>query len=810
MLKHRLLSRGECRASIFKVTVHWSIRNIKRCKITHLTCLVLTLYYLYLCSHKLHSLGAKGEDPDAHLGTTAEVSSRDYTLLTKRVNWGTVTDIKAESLEPLITQLLNERDTTGKEWLYNSEIGHKNIVIPDFYQPKSKSKNPIMQSYDPRFTLGIYLHYINKQLLSPQRKRGSAFSQRKGPEITIPFHWLEWVDLSALGDYLSLPLEKKPTCVDVRGTLSHNKYRESIGLETLEKPAPDILFLENRVFAKDLSLEVDERYRKVVEMILLSLNCYRPETRKGGVVPPEFTPGFQIQGNIFIRNMPSLVSLHGKTYLFASAPSPSQIVMLAGNLAIVVGIDPTKTDPMLFDHAIVEDYIADQNKSSDKVVAKTVKSIGNFVDVKSEILKFKAVMKGKPSSALPFKKSVPQKSFQQECYQHDFGRISKLPPKARTPLESSYYSAIQRSLEVQEENAVPKYFSEANTPTISHYDWRFYDREISDRNEQRIIMHHMVRTWLKFTGEFGLTTWIAHGSLLSWYWNGKTFPWDIDIDVQMPLADLHTMALKFNQSLIMGLDEDFSSYFLDIGTYITERIHGNGTNNIDARLIHTGSGMFIDITGVALTETAAVKNMYTPYMMQEFLNLNLPGSYDFNDDSDPAVALETNTKLQVYNDRNYHMLFHKDISPLRMTIFEGTPAYIPCNFLAVLNNEYDGATTPTYLDIMYQPKIREWVDMWKLHLKNQDRGKDLNTVDLLRDARYEDVFIEALATYDATRLHEHEMKQIDVNELEVEQLIMANQRMKPSRSDLFAYRESQAGRWAQDAVQLELVYSVQE
>ena len=33
-----------------------------------------------------------------------------------------------------------------------------------------------------------------------------------------------------------------------------------------------------------------------------------------------------------------------------------------------------------------------------------------------------------------------------------------------------------------------------------------------------------------------------HGPLLSWYWNGLLFPYDNDIDIQMPIDELVNLA----------------------------------------------------------------------------------------------------------------------------------------------------------------------------------------------------------------------------------------------------------------------------
>lgn len=32
---------------------------------------------------------------------------------------------------------------------------------------------------------------------------------------------------------------------------------------------------------------------------------------------------------------------------------------------------------------------------------------------------------------------------------------------------------------------------------------------------------HMTRAWLEMTAKEGIETWIAHGTLLGWWWNAK-------------------------------------------------------------------------------------------------------------------------------------------------------------------------------------------------------------------------------------------------------------------------------------------------
>jgi hypothetical protein len=59
---------------------------------------------------------------------------------------------------------------------------------------------------------------------------------------------------------------------------------------------------------------------------------------------------------------------------------------------------------------------------------------------------------------------------------------------------------------------------------LSHYDRRFFSQVVTDE-ERTDTQSHMVRAYLTFFREQGLDTWIAHGTLLGWWWNGK-----VDLD----------------------------------------------------------------------------------------------------------------------------------------------------------------------------------------------------------------------------------------------------------------------------------------
>lgn len=66
-----------------------------------------------------------------------------------------------------------------------------------------------------------------------------------------------------------------------------------------------------------------------------------------------------------------------------------------------------------------------------------------------------------------------------------------------------------------------KYFHEPGRDDIlGHYDTRFFNGTVSDKEREESLTH-MTRAYLRFFKENNLETWISHGTLLGWWWNGK-------------------------------------------------------------------------------------------------------------------------------------------------------------------------------------------------------------------------------------------------------------------------------------------------
>lgn len=74
----------------------------------------------------------------------------------------------------------------------------------------------------------------------------------------------------------------------------------------------------------------------------------------------------------------------------------------------------------------------------------------------------------------------------------------------------------------QDEN---KYFHEPGEDDLHHhYDTRFY-HGLLDEDDTGRSLKVMVRAYLQVFNDLGLETWLAHGTLLGWFWNGKILPW---------------------------------------------------------------------------------------------------------------------------------------------------------------------------------------------------------------------------------------------------------------------------------------------
>ncbi|OLL24825.1 Protein MNN4 [Neolecta irregularis DAH-3] len=209
-----------------------------------------------------------------------------------------------------------------------------------------------------------------------------------------------------------------------------------------------------------------------------------------------------------------------------------------------------------------------------------------------------------------------------------------------------------------------KYFYEAgNIYELIHYDDRFFHYCLYP-SERQETLRDIVRAWLVWTESEGIESWLAHGSLIGWYWAGQNLPWDNDADVQVTLPTLDTLATHNMTTVTIDLSalplykgpNDLPpsqsgpvEFVIDINpNYVVRK--DDRANLIDARWIHKASGMYIDITGVA----------------------------EINPETEPDIV----------SCKNNHHYSLDDIFPLKRTIHEGVKAWIPYNYERILIKEY--------------------------------------------------------------------------------------------------------------------------
>ncbi|KAK6341018.1 hypothetical protein TWF696_009329 [Orbilia brochopaga] len=224
-------------------------------------------------------------------------------------------------------------------------------------------------------------------------------------------------------------------------------------------------------------------------------------------------------------------------------------------------------------------------------------------------------------------------------------------------------------------NREPKYFHEPSGPGGGHYDKRYFRRFIEEKQRNQHLKY-LIRAWLEWTQKQNIETWLAHGTLLGWWWSSEILPWDSDLDVQVSEATLKNLAETYNMTTWSWAFEDGNvkkDYLLDINPYWTDRQRSSTSNLIDGRWVDKSSGLFIDITGLSETHP----------------------------DSRPGIV----------TCKNMHRYHVNEIYPLRPAQFEDYQAYVPYAFDKVLIQEYRSKafTLTEYDKYQWQPALNTWV-----------------------------------------------------------------------------------------------------
>lgn len=278
---------------------------------------------------------------------------------------------------------------------------------------------------------------------------------------------------------------------------------------------------------------------------------------------------------------------------------------------------------------------------------------------------------------------------------------------------------------VMVEPLASKSFHEANmqhTHVGSHYDWRFFSSTLHSTYERQAILHRLVRTWFKLARSLGIHSWLSHGSLLGWYWNGLCLPWDLDLDIQVTMESLYKLARNYNQLLVVdvtdvegALNVGMGQFLLDVGSLIFHRDRDNGENVIDARFIDVRSGIYIDLTALTFTDAAkqiTLKEASDLELAKVLASANGVATASYEELCQSRAALWNSQRL--YNCKNEHFYTTEEITPLSLTLFEGIEAYVPRQHEQMLQREYGPKCTTS-------TSYRQWRFDGELWTDNTDQ-----------------------------------------------------------------------------------------
>ncbi|KAI1368933.1 LicD family-domain-containing protein [Xylaria arbuscula] len=319
-----------------------------------------------------------------------------------------------------------------------------------------------------------------------------------------------------------------------------------------------------------------------------------------------------------------------------------------------------------------------------------------------------------------------------------------------------------------------KYFHEPGWDLESgHYDERFFQGKVP-YEQHRSVLRHLVRSYLTTLKDLGVQTWLAHGSLLGWWWNGQIMPWDYDLDVQVSVATLAFLAERYNLSTheyefeVDDDDEDAAAaakgtldFRLDVNA--TEfvvpdssvGVSGGNSTDYDSIMVRDdgggkgagggvgdgGDGLGInnkelvaaEATTAAPPVTTTIKKTYLLDINPHYAALTKGNGANIIDarwiDTSNGMFIDITGLRErdaqkspgVWSCKNNHRYRTGELWPLRRTEFEGAEAWIPYAFDKVLTDEYGpkSLVAEEWAGHRWIPERREWVRLPKKKKKKK-------------------------------------------------------------------------------------------
>ncbi|SCV00152.1 LAMI_0G03224g1_1 [Lachancea mirantina] len=619
---------------------------------------------------------------------------------------------------------------------------------------------------DPRLAGTVYYDHIADALSQAAANADNVTAAAAElAALRVPFSWYDWADCSMLTGLIDLPQDQKPNC-----DFAVRRYFPTNQLLEYERQVGYRLFGEDRM----RGLVGGGRRQPAND----EKDQYCRDERAN-----PFLPGFAFV-NVVPDARPEVYGLQARTHMLLGLELPISLTFLRRNGRYLrVPVANPANDAANYaagremPHNVLFNGLLKSHLDRHRVsLEQLLKSDFVFDDRKAHrqlhsVLSQDSLQQAALGGGLvltpPAGSALDSETGLRELEHSDFEfnarqRLQQLQTApSLSPHQQHYMHSLQYSLNTHPA-LFPKFFREASEVVDyvhlgHHFDARFF-RGALDYEELRARLDALVKAWLGFAHSSGVATWLAHGTLYGWLYNGQAFPWDADHDVQMPISHLHYLAENFNQTLIVE-DPEFGRgrYFLDVTSSITNRINGNGRNNIDARFIDVDSGLYVDITALSvssdgvkdhlnavakdfeeqrsaftfyedpnlvagvndleldpLLEQLRDQNALTANLEQElrqYANGVREKATDFQH-LRAADRYNINKHIGAFNCRNDHFYTFGELSPLRLTYFHGVPAFVPNTIIDVLRREYalpEAFQFMEYADNLFMPEFRVWI-----------------------------------------------------------------------------------------------------
>lgn len=682
---------------------------------------------------------------------------------------------------------------TSPKWMDKYTL-KKNLLRysagPKKGEPIPAISNLGFYDFDPRMTWSVYLHHFLSTATDDYEDDGEQ----------VQFSWYDWTDFHEVNNMLAASVSSLP-CNFVLESAFDREY-----IEMIEEENGEPLFsYDRKKYSQASWYKMERKKADFHRRNKISDYCEPFNIGKHFGVNSSTLAGVDLTQDVFSRMQPpfyikkpwdnlrpEVFQLQARIYMWSTLQPPLSITILDGmNNSFQIPINQTSR-LNLAQNGMLQNFVNNRTEEKIEQMKKAKwQQDPNDIDVEFDhielfekfvnddrIQKYKVKIPGTNKHALQHDEFIELK---EEDFDFDVkSKISELEELERegmaTKQDSMYLDSLKFSLNTP---AVlqPKYFAEARgvlqyNGLGHHRDRRFFygDNLIHDTHEYALRLNSMIRTFQKFAIANGLVSWLSHGTLYGYMYNGMTFPWDNDFDLQMPIRHLHLLAQYFNQSLVLeDPREGNGRYMIDVGSSLVTRSHGNGHGNIDARVIDIDTGMYIDLTGLSvsysrisdklklqighmisdqnitvepkeepITDLESLKQiplgLMTPLQLHnystafkeqfskaELRTLKENAEREIKDSKgngwaprklNPAQRLEFNKLMKAYNCKNDHFSLLSELSPLRNTLFHSVPALIPNRYVDLLRHEY--RVPAQYEFTVFQqnafiPEFRSWL-----------------------------------------------------------------------------------------------------